>query len=183
MIDLMFINLYGTILPENREPILRDGFLEFLDRYKSIRVAICTYVSEEIAVQDLILVGLINKVEQIYTLENMNRVRVYNKERNDIKNGYLQPNLRTWARGDFHTSEDNSIIISNNALDIIAADWYNVKLVEIPVFKDEHDTFSFDDVSVGSWYYDIRYFIHRLKGKQMKISLKAKNEKSGKMEI
>lgn len=40
-----------------------------------------------------------------------------------------------------------------------------VKLTEIPVFKDEYDTFSFDDVSVGSWYYDIRYFIHRLKEK------------------
>lgn len=176
MTELIFINLYGTIFPVEGKIVLRNGFLEFMKRYKSMRFAILTYVPKDVAIPDLIRVELLDKVEQIYTLENMNRVRFGNKEkdRKGFKDGYPQPDLRTWARGDFHMREDRSIIISDNPLDVIAADWFGVKLVEIPVFKNERDTFSFDDVSVGSWYYDIRYFIHRLKGKQMKISLKEK---------
>lgn len=176
MTKLIFINLYGTILPVEREAdskiALRHGFLEFLKRYKSMRFAILTYESKEVAVPDIIRFGLLEKVEQIYTLENMNRVRMGNKNRVGFKNGYPQPDLRTWARGDFRTNEDQSIVISDNPLDVIATDWYGVKLIEVPLFKNGHDTFSFDNVSVGSWYNDARYFIHSLKGKQMRISLK-----------
>lgn len=172
MIDLMFINLYGTILPENGDHILRKGFLGFLNRHKSIRFAILAYKPRDVTIQDLKRVELIVKAENIYTLEDMHRVRFGNKDRSGFKDGYPQPDLRTWIRGDFHTSEDRSIIISNNPFDEIAADWHSVKLIEVPVFKDIHDTFSFDDISLGSWYYDIRFFVHRLKGKQMKISLK-----------
>jgi phosphoglycolate phosphatase-like HAD superfamily hydrolase len=174
MTNLIFINLYGTILPVEGEIVLRDGFLEFLKRYKSMRFAILTYKPKDVAIPDLIRVGLLDKVEQIYTLENMRRVRMGNRDRSGYKDGYPQPDLRGWARADFRMNEDRAVVISDNPLDIIATDWYGVKLLEIPVFKNKYDTFSFDDVSVGSWYYDIRYFVHKLKGKQMKISLKTK---------
>lgn len=175
MVDLIFINLYGTILPENRELILRKGFLEFLDRYRSIPVVISTYAPKEVAIPDLIKVGLLGKVGHIYTRENMNFIRVYNKTRNDLKDGCPQPDIRTWARHDFHTNEEKAIVISNNRLDMIAADWYNAKAIEVPIFKDGNDNFSFDNVSVGTWYNDIRYFMHRLREKPMRISLKNKS--------
>lgn len=172
MIDLIFINLYGTILPENRELILRKGFLEFLERYKSIHIAISTYAPKDIAIHDLKGVGLIDKFKNVYAQEDMHLIRVYNKARNDLKDGIPQPDLRTWARSDFHTNEENAIVISDNLLDMMAADWYNVKAIEIPVFKNDHDNFSFDNISVGSWYNDVKYFIHRLREKPMRISLK-----------
>lgn len=168
----MFINLYGTILPANGEPVLRKGFLEFLDRYKSIHLAILAYKPRNIVIQDLIRVDLIDKAEIVYTLENMKRVRSGKRDTSSFKDGYPQPDLRTWIRGYFHTGEGSSIIISSNPLDEIAADWHEVRLICVPIFKDMNDIFSFDDVTLGSWSYDIRYFIHRLKGKQMKISLK-----------
>lgn len=175
MVELIYINLYGTILPENREDlILRNGFLKFLDRYKKVHIAISTYAPRDIAMSDLKEVGLIDKVEKVYTREDMRFVRVYNKQRNDLKDGYPQPGLKVWTRYDFRTDEDNAIIISDNLLDMVAAEWYNVRAIEVPVFKNKFDTFSFDDISIGSWYDDARYFMHRLKRKPMRISLKMK---------
>lgn len=172
MVDLIFINLYGTILPENRELVIRKGFLEFLDRYKSIHIAVSTYAPKDIATYDLKEVGLIDKFDNVYTREDMKFIRVYNKKRNDLKDGYPQPDLRTWARHDFHTNEEKAIVISDNHLDMIAADWHNVEAIEIPVFKNNHDNFSFKNISVGSWHNDLKYFIHRVRGKPMRISVK-----------
>ena len=172
MADLIFINLYGTILPENRELVIRKGFLEFLERYKSINIAISTYAHKDIAIYDLKEVGLIDRFDNIYTLEDMKFIRIYNNERNDLKDGYLQPDLRTWARHDFHTNEEKAIVISDNRLDMMAVEWENVKAIEIPVFKNNHDNFSFKNISVGSWHNDLKYFIHRVRGKPMRISVK-----------
>jgi len=174
MVNLIFINLYGTILPENRELVIRKGFLEFLERYKSIHIAISTYAPKYIAINDLKEVGLIDKFDNIYTREDMKFIRVYNKTRNDLKDGYPQPDFRTWARHDSHINEDKAIVISDNHLDMMAAEWENVKAIEIPVFKNGNDNFSFDNISVGSWSDDVRYFIHRLREKPMRISLKTK---------
>jgi len=35
MIDLIIVNLYGTIVPSDGKPMLRQGFRSFLERYKN----------------------------------------------------------------------------------------------------------------------------------------------------
>lgn len=124
MTNLMFINLYGTILPIDGGIVLRNGFMEFLNRYKSLHVAICAYVPRDVAIHDLIKVGLLDKADKIYTLEDMGRVRIYNKERNDLMDYYPQPNIRAFARADFHINEDKAVVISSNSFDMVATDWY-----------------------------------------------------------
>lgn len=172
MINLIIVNLYGTILPENRELMLRKGFLDFLGRHKSRHIAISTYAPKNVAISDLKAIGLADIVEKVYTQEDMGYVRVYNKERNDLKDGYLQPMLRAWTRVDFHTNEDKAICISNNLLDMMSADWYNIKAIDVPTFNDKNDLFSFDDVLVDSWRSGVRYFAQRLQKKPQRVTLK-----------
>jgi len=162
MVDLIIVNLYGGIIPVEGEPILREGFDSFLDRYKSKNIVVTAYKPEEIVDSDVKSLGLADKVDRIYTIENM---PYFQLEEINL------PDIRSWARVDFKSHETKAMCVSCDPRDLEGASWNQAQAIQIPVFKNKDDDFSFDAVSVGSLVTKTRYFFQRLNGKPQRIIL------------
>jgi|TARA_B100001971_G_C18258986_1_gene584864 hypothetical protein len=162
MADLIIVNLYGGILPENGDHIIRDGFYNFLDRYASSQMAISSYEHRDRVESDLSDVKLIDRIARVYALEDM---KYFPAE--DIH----LPNILTWARRHFNTHETRTVYISNDPRDMEGARWDRAKAIQIPTFKSEEDDFSFDKIKVDSLGAELIDFYQRLRGKPQRIVL------------
>ena len=178
MTELIIINPYGTILPDNNEKItVRNGFHNFLERYKDKKIVLSTYESKEKVESDLKEVGLDKSFDKIYSKKNMAAVAATIDDLEKMYKGedayhILQPALKAWSRADFGTPLEEALVISNHHWDVEAARFENGKLIEIPEFTGENDNFSFDSIKIDSLWYNFNFFLQKMNGKPRKIVLK-----------
>jgi len=157
MTKLILIN-FDVIFKDKTH--VRDGVFDFLERYKSKRIALLSYENRNLTTSALKITGLFNKIERIYSQENMGCVKIPNSD-----GYYPQPMLIAWIRADFDINEKDAIVISNSYFDKIATEWYNIKMIEVP---SPEKTFKLD-ISIDSWYNKLIFFNKQIQNKPLRI--------------
>lgn len=139
MIELVYLNLYGTILPENGELILRNGTEYFIDKHKNKKLVISAYAVRDKVELDLKETELINKIDKIFTVEDMKylpQTKRYNSA------------PKVWSKM-LGIPPRKSVFVSSVFEDFEACLWDGIKLLKVPRFKSkEKDNFSFRKVKL-----------------------------------
>jgi hypothetical protein len=190
MIDLIILNLYGTIVPVEGKLVLRKGFESFLERYKDRKIVISARKLTEYAQSDLRSLGLLDRVK-LYGLEDMlnivtrdfippeyDTVQKEAEYAGKVVTGEIRPKYymsEPWLRNivrENKSSKENSVIISDHLFDVDAAEFENFKIIHTPSFIDENDTFSFDKISINSLKYRGLWFFQSFLARSHEIEIK-----------
>ena len=189
MIEHMILNLEGTIIPVTGEPILRDGFENFIGKYNDKKISIFSRMPKELAREKLMetgfdgeynLYGSKSYIRTVYAgqaIEGMGEIEAFNHTEKVLGNlakgkevetkGYaLVPYLLS-AISDAKTSKDKTVLISNHPDDIGEVSWKSLKYgFQIPHFIKDENNFSFDQINLDSFRLGWNKF---LTGKNLKV--------------
>lgn len=149
MIDLVILDLYGTIWASRKPP--RKGLLNFFDHYKDKKFVVATDEPDtKIAKQLLADLKLLNWIEKIYVSRDMKTAKdACHGERKDLKQ----------ICADFDVPPGRAVFISDGDRDRMAAQRDGVPFVHVPYYERANEAFSFALIELSKklpMYCDLR---------------------------
>ncbi|MBI4095481.1 MAG: hypothetical protein HY438_01320 [DPANN group archaeon] len=159
MVDIIFVNLHGTVLPVSGELVVRRGFSGFVERHGAKRIVLTSHLPEEKACEDVKVAGLVDKFYKLITVESY----PYHPQ-----NNANMPDYRMWAM-DFKTWPARTVVVTSLREDLEQAIWYAVPAIAVPAFTTPKDSFSFDRVYANSIATKLKFFGLSISGKEQII--------------
>ncbi len=148
MIDLVILDMYGTIVGRGNNATPRNGFTEFINRYGDRKIVLATDDDlKDIVNKNLTALGIMDKLNGVYTQEDML----------DIPGLGKRKNLTRICR-DFVVAPARAVFISDGDRDLQDAQRAEVKFVHVPYYEQKDEPFSFAiiDLSNPLAYTDLR---------------------------
>ena len=143
MAELIILDLYGTIIKaDERDGVVRDGFLEFLDFYKNKKTAVFSDGNPERVEADLQLLGLTEKFDRVYDRRDCVNEIVYTMTNERFKKALLSrgggniKNLEKACR-DFSVPKSETVFIGDNfyGRDLKSAEIHGVRFIKVPQYR------------------------------------------------
>lgn len=193
MIKLILLNLYGTILPSNEEPILRQGVSEFMDKHKDKEFLISARKYRKDAIKDLELTDFVGY--GLHTLEGMHKYVDYDCAPEKLAHwqkleycaevvcegrtpeSFIARPYVEWIARERKIKLNDMLLVSHHPEDVELANTYfprygRIKVIYVPEFMDKSDTFSFEKVDVDSFQNKIRFGLQLFRGLPYVIDLR-----------
>ena len=134
MIDLVILDMYGTVVGRGNNATPRNGFPQFMDRYQNKNIVLATDDDlRHIVDRNLRDLGIIDKLDKVYTYQDMVEIKGYHGKRKDLK--------RICA--DFRVSPNRAVFISDGEKDLEDAQRDKAKFVHVPYYEQLDEPFSF----------------------------------------
>ncbi|MBI4451197.1 HAD family hydrolase [Candidatus Woesearchaeota archaeon] len=150
MIELIILDMYGTIVGRGNSTIPRRGFSEFMERNQGKRMVVATDDDDSnIVTTNLLSLGILDRLDMIYAGDNMVAVNGYGGKRKDLK--------RICA--DFRILPKNAAFISDGEKDREDARRDKVHFVHVPYYERHDERFSFSIIDLSKRlprYLDLR---------------------------
>ena len=140
MVDLIIVDLYGTIVKPDSSLPVRNGFDEFVQYYRQqgAKIVISTDGPEETVIRTLYEFDLWDKVDEVYDERDLKRA-----EHGDFFTGgsYIVKNLEKPCRK-FSVDPSRAVFVGDNfyGRDQNAADHYGIRFIKVPQYRDEIPT-------------------------------------------
>jgi len=143
MTELIIVDLYGTIIKaDERDGIVRDGFLEFLDFYKDKKKVIFSDGDAEKVEEDLRRLRLTEKFDGVYDSRDCVDEIVYAMVNEKFKKLLLSrgggniKNLEKACR-DFSVPNSEAVFIGDNfnGRDSKSAEIHAVRFIKVPQYR------------------------------------------------
>jgi len=140
MVDLIIVDLYGTIVKTDGRLPIRDGFEEFSQFYREqgVKIVLFTDGPEESTIRLLDRFSLWDEFDEVYTEEDLTLV-----DYGDFFTGisYTLKNLQKPCNK-FSTDPTNALFIGDNnyGRDQRSADHYEIRFIKVPQYRDEIPT-------------------------------------------
>lgn len=150
MIKLVILDMYGTIIGQGFNTTPRNGFIKFIDKLTNIKVVIVTdYDQEETIKNNLKELGILNRLNKIYTYKDMRTIKGRNHKVKDLNKICL----------DFNINKEEVIFISDADVDFEDAKREGIKFIHVPFYISKDELFSFDLIDLSKElpdYLDLR---------------------------
>jgi len=189
MIEHIILNLEGTIIPITGEPLLREGFENFMEKYNDKKISIFSRMPKELAQEKLMktgfdgeynLYGSKSYIRTVYAdqaIEGMGEIEAFNHTEKVLGNlakgkevetkGYALVPYLLPAIQDSKIPKNKTVLISNHPEDIGEVSWISLKYgFQIPTFVKDENNFSFDEIDLNSFRLGWSKF---LTGKNLKV--------------
>lgn len=129
MLELIILDLFGTIVPIERSGKVRSGLLEFLDFYKGIPVAVFSDMPRQGVKRILKEFRLAGRVQGVYGEEDMVSV-------GSLQDSRLVKDLESVCT-DFGVGKANAVFIGDNFVgrDARSAEAFGVRLIKVPQYR------------------------------------------------
>ena len=140
MIELVILDMYGTIVGMGDNATPRNGFAEFMDRCQDKKVVLATdEQSRDHTDSNLTKLGIIERLDGVYTYQNMVDPPGSRGKVKDL--GQIC--------ADYGVDPANAVFIGDGNSDLRCAEIYGVKFIHVPRYKKEDEPFSFDIIDLS----------------------------------
>jgi len=152
MIDLVILDMYGTIVGRGNNTTPGNGFTEFMNRCQDKKIVLATDDDlRNIVDRNLTDLGIIDKLDGVYTYQDMITLQSYRyrEKRKDLKR----------VCGDFGVDTANAVFISDGDKDLEDAQREGIRFVHVPYYEQQDEPFSFTMIDLSKQlpgYTDLR---------------------------
>lgn len=150
MIDLVILDMYGTIVGRGNNTTPRNGFPEFMDKYQDKNIVLATDDDlRHIVNRNLKELGIIDRLNKVYTYQDMVEIKGYGGKRKDLKR----------ICEDFRVAPNRVVFISDGEKDLEIAQSGRVKFIHVPYYEQKEEPFSFAMINLSKRlprYLDLR---------------------------
>ena len=162
MIDLIILDLYGTLVGRGDNSHPRRGFADFMNRYQDKNIVLATDDSSKKDVnRHLRSLSIIDLLDGVYTGNDMTIIAGYEDKRK---------NLKKICR-DFKVNPNHAVFISDGKRDLEDAKRDKVRFIHVPYYEVEDEIFSFAMINLSGRmrrYLDLRDVNSGMAVEQMK---------------
>lgn len=150
MVDLIILDMYGTIVGRGNNATPRNGFEEFMDRYQDKKIVLATDDDlRNIVDRNLTHLGIIDKLDGVYTDQDMIEITGYPGKRKDLKQ----------VCENFGVVPASAVFISDGDKDLKDAQRDGVRFIHLPYYEQGDEPFSFAMINLSNklpLYLDLR---------------------------
>lgn len=147
--QLLILDVYGTIVARGARPLVRNGLFDLLNRFPHVAVA-TDDPDRAVIASYLECIGVQDRVTKLYTGQDLIRVPGFFGERKDL--------ARICREHDVSAHE--ALFVSDGARDRADARRSSISFVHVPYFERADEPFSFSVIAERKTfprYWDLRW--------------------------